>query len=302
MAENPKGSRKERPQGSREINARPSAPLLATPGITVYGSTAASSRGALVRDDEEEGVAGGGVLVHSTGAFVRHDGTSSGASTPRRMLLKSQKSFEESSSWLAASFADDPNTGGSGSGSGGGTIPQLTRSTSGSGVATFYCLICCENVPLVDGYELSGGEGCRGGFGSGSRSGGGLGSLSSLGGGGLSGGGGGGGGGGRGGGGAGHKFCRECCTAWLTSRVGEGEISNPCPLQGSGGCAGWASAADVAALCDDATVAKFERFTKLRGDEGHLYRDCPKCQTMTKGHRFMSPQVHCTACGHNFCE
>ena len=66
--------------------------------------------------------------------------------------------------------------------------------------------------------------------------------------------------------------CRECCIAWLTSRVGEEGRSalEPCQLRlrrlrglGLGGGRG-------GMLCDDATVAKFERFTKLRGDEGHF--------------------------------
>ena len=145
---------------------------------------------------------------------------------------------------------------------------------------TFHCLICCENVPLTDAYELSGGEGCRAAP-----------PLMDI----------EGGGGGGGGGGAGHKFCRNCFGAYLESRVGEGEIFTPCPLQGADGCAGWASADDVRALCGAATVAKFERFEKLRGGEGHLFRDCPRCDHMNKGHRFMSPRVHCEGCGHDFC-
>ena len=193
--------------------------------------------------------------------------SSSSSSASSRMLLQSQRSFD----WLTANFAEEPQS-----------LP-LSRSNSSEHIATFYCPICCENVSLADAYELSGGEGCRGAVLTGaaadvldpkSKS------------------------------GAGHKFCVECCRAWLTSRVGEGEISNPCPLQGIDGCAGWASRVDVAALCDATTVSKFERFSKLRGNEGHLFRDCPKCSFMNKGHRFMSPQVHCenpNGCGHVFC-
>ena len=156
---------------------------------------------------------------------------------------------------------------------------------------TFFCQVCLGNVDASDRYSLTG---CRNEE---------------------------------------HAFCRPCLSAWIGSRVEEGFTRIPCPLRASLGrapsmdpeddsggrgetksgwaCEGIASTEDVVELCSPDAVARFRRFSLLKGPRGDEYRECPRCGRLNRGGVLRNavafvaegfkPVVRCRHCAHRFC-
>lgn len=84
----------------------------------------------------------------------------------------------------------------------------------------------------------------------------------------------------KGNGGCAHRFCTDCVEGWLTVRIGEGEIENPCPLSGTNpeGCPADAGRQDVVNVCGPEIVEKYERFKRLKGPGGDRLVECPQCK------------------------
>ena len=94
-----------------------------------------------------------------------------------------------------------------------------------------------------------------------------------------------------------HQFCMGCLASYLTNRISEAQLRNPCPNHGRDDCTAEASSADIEILCP-AMLEKFDRFSKMKTDENH--RDCPKCSHMQIGD-FNHAAMKCDSCQYEYC-
>ena len=95
-----------------------------------------------------------------------------------------------------------------------------------------------------------------------------------------------------------HSFCTPCMRGYYTSTVTEGSIQHFCP---GIGCQAAVSSAELKALLDEESFARYERLTQVK--QNVMYRECPKCGVGATAPPSASdiPELSCGECGSSYC-
>jgi len=103
----------------------------------------------------------------------------------------------------------------------------------------------------------------------------------------------------------GHRFCKECLTGWLNSKISDGQVDLHCFAQikkdekkEAVPCASKITEADILACIPSDMAEKYHRFKEnlLHPDT----RQCSKCG-FSQGGDPKNPMMICEKCGHKYC-